>query len=289
MNKFRYSNVNVLTKADIVIIGVTDESKSHALRKGTSKGPDILRIITNETNFFTRNDNIIPISSMNGSIANKNIFDYGNVNRDDLFNVIHEIINLGKIPITIGGDHSITSDIINAIGETHGKIGLLYYDAHPDFVTSTRNYYGSVLTDAWEYIDIEKSLLIGIRAAEEEELKNLKEAGLRFITPIDIERDGTSKILKEFELINTNKKKYISIDLDCLDPAFAPGVSVPSSGGISISTLLSLITYAISFGIVGLDITEFVPGHDIGNLTAFAASRILLESIGSIPLGQHSN
>lgn len=283
MTNFKYSNVDNISKADIILIGVADESKSHAIRKGTSRGPDVLRSLTNEVNFFSRNGNTIPISSMYGSISNKNIFDYGNVDREELYNVIYNISSLRKIPITIGGDHSITSIIIKAIGDVHGKIGLLYYDAHPDFVSSTKNYYGSVLTDSFNYIDIDKSLLIGIRAAESEEIKNLTESGLRFFSPIDIDLQGTSKILKEIQPINKNEKKYISVDLDCLDPAFAPGVSVPSSGGLSTVTLLSLITSAISFGILGLDIMEFVPDHDINNLTAFVASRLILESIGSIP------
>ncbi|MBA3284099.1 MAG: arginase family protein, partial [Nitrosopumilus sp.] len=78
--------------------------------------------------------------------------------------------------------------------------------------------------------------------------------------------------------------RYISIDLDCLDPAFAPGVSVPSPCGLSSIDLICLLKLAISSGIVGLDIVEFSPDFDVNNITASLVARILLESIASIKM-----
>ena len=68
------------------------------------------------------------------------------------------------MPVVIGGDHSITSVVLQAIGDVYGKIGLFYFDAHPDFVSSTINYYGSVLTDSYHWIDFPNSMLIGTRS-----------------------------------------------------------------------------------------------------------------------------
>ena len=86
MVRFYHSNVDDISKSDIVIIGVPDESKSHATRKGTSRGPDIIRIASNQSDFFKRNGKIIPICSMDGRrIDDKKIFDYGNINRLDLY------------------------------------------------------------------------------------------------------------------------------------------------------------------------------------------------------------
>ncbi len=282
MVRLYHSTVDGISEADIVIIGIADESKSHAKRKGTSKGPDIIRIASNDSDFFERNGKIIPICPMNGYINNKKIFDDGNIQRQDLYQLIFDLVSIKKIPIIIGGDHSITTIALQAINDSFGKVGLLYFDAHPDFVSSTTDYYGSVLTDSSNCIDYEKSLLIGTRSAEPEELRNAYNVGLEVVTPIDIAEQGIGNIADRIKCRNNNGRRYISIDLDCLDPAFAPGVSVPSPCGISSIDLIYLSKLAISSGIVGLDVVEFTPDFDINNITASLAARILLESIASI-------
>lgn len=286
MVSFNYSNVDDISKADIVLIGIPDESKSHSIRKSASKGPDILRFTSNETNFFKRNGEVIPICPMGGSIEGKNIFDYGNIERENLYDLVYNLISSNKIPIAIGGDHSITTIVLQAIGDFMGKIGLLYFDAHPDFVSSTTNYYGSVLTDAYKMIDFDKSLLIGIRSAEPEELENAYNANLEIVTPIDMNSLGLTRISEIIKSKSSTDKKYISIDLDCLDPAFAPGVSVPSPGGLSSLDLISLVKLVTSTGIIGLDIVELSPDYDINNMTAMLSARILLEAIASINIGE---
>lgn len=283
---FTYSNVREVSKAEIVIIGVPDETKSHSKRKGTSKGPDVLRMVTNESNFFERDGSIIPICPMRGNLNEKYIFDYGNVNREELYRIVFHLVSNNKIPIVIGGDHSITTIILQAIGDSIGKIGLLYFDAHPDFVSSTTDYYGSVLTDSSEWIDFNESLLIGTRSAETEELENAQRSEIEIVTPLDINEKGISKIMDKVKSKYNSRRKYMSIDLDCLDPAYAPGVSVPSAGGISSIDLITLIKQAVSLGIVGMDIVELSPDFDVNNTTSLLTSRILLESIASIKSSQ---
>ncbi len=279
---FTYSNVKEVSKAEIVIIGVPDETKSHSKRKGTSNGPDVLRKVTNESNFFERDGNIIPICPMRGNLNEKYIFDYGNVTREELYRIVFHLVLNNKIPIVIGGDHSITTIVLQAIGDSIGKIGLLYFDAHPDFVSSTTDYYGSVLTDSTEWIDFNESLLIGTRSAETEELENAQRYEVEIVTPLDINENGISRIMEKVKSKYNRRRKYISIDLDCLDPAYAPGVSVPSAGGISSIDLITLIKQAVSLGIVGMDIVELSPDFDVNNMTSILTSRILLESISSI-------
>ena len=282
MAHFLHSTAHNVFEADIVIIGVPDESRSHAARKGASKGPDILRYVSNRSEFFERDGKVIPICPLLGRIDNKHIFDYGNIPRENLPKLISDLVSNNKIPIVIGGDHSITSIVLQSIGYIHGKIGLFYFDAHPDFVSSTTNYYGSVLTDSYQWIDFTKSLLIGTRAAEREELENAAKVGLEVITPINITELGISQIADKVRSKNCSNKKYISIDLDCLDPAYAPGVSLPTPCGLSSIELIYLIKLAISSGIIGIDLVELTPDFDLNNMTAHLAARILLESIASM-------
>src|ERR671918_215278 len=282
MVRLYQSNARSAFEADVVIVGVPDESKSHAKRKGASRGPDSLRQASNESGFFERNGKLIPVCPILGNISNKLIFDYGNIPKENLHELISDLVSNNKLPIVIGGDHSITSIVLQAIGNIHSKIGLFYFDAHPDFVSSSTNYYGSVLTDSYQWIDFVKSILIGTRAAEPEELENADRVGLEVITPIDISKLGISRIANKVRSKSCNNRKYISIDLDCADPAYAPGVSLPSPCGLSSIDLVYLIKLAISSGVVGIDIVELSPDFDLNNMTAHLAARILLESIASV-------
>ena len=281
MVHFYRSNVNTILDADIVLIGVPDESKSHAKRKGTNRAPDVIRLASNKCEFFERDGKIIPVSPMGGILENKKVLDFGNIRREELYQLMIDLVSNKKVPIIIGGDHSITSLALEAIGNVFGKISLLYFDAHPDFVSSTRNYYGSVLTDSAASIDFKKSMLIGTRAAEPEELANATKVGLEIITPLDIAELGVLNIANRF-MSKVNDKKYVSIDLDCLDPAFAPAVSVPTPCGLSSIDLIYLVKQAVESGIIGIDIVELSPDFDVNDITADLAARILLESIASV-------
>lgn len=282
MVRLYQSNARSAFEADVVIVGVPDESKSHAKRKGASRGPDSLRQASNESGFFERNGKLIPVCPILGKISNKLIFDYGNIPRENLQKLITDLVANNKIPIVIGGDHSITSTVLQAAGDIHGKLGLFYFDAHPDFVSSTTDYYGSVLTDSSRWIDFSKSMLIGTRAAEPEELDNAESVGLEVITPIDVAKSGISQVANKLQAKGYNNKRYVSIDLDCADPAYAPGVSLPSPCGLSSIDLVYLVKLVINSGIVGIDIVELSPDFDLNNMTANLAARILLESIASI-------
>jgi agmatinase len=282
MVRLYQSNVHSASEADVVIVGVPDESKSHAKRKGSSKGPDSLRQASNESGFFERNGKLIPVCPILGKISNKLIFDYGNIPRENLQKLITDLVANNKIPIVIGGDHSITSTVLQATGDIHGKLGLFYFDAHPDFVSSTTDYYGSVLTDSSRWIDFSKSMLIGTRAAEPEELENAESVGLEVITPIDVAKLGISRVANKLQAKGYNNRRYVSIDLDCADPAYAPGVSLPSPCGLSSIDLVYLVKLVVNSGIVGIDIVELSPDFDLNNMTANLAARILLESIASI-------
>lgn len=285
--KLLYSNVNSMSEADFVVIGVPDESRSFAKRRGARKGPNSLRIASSLFEFFERSGKIIPICPMKGTLEDKKIFDYGNISRTNLHKLIRGIVSAKKIPITIGGDHSITAIILDAIYKAFNgqKIALLYFDAHPDFVSSTRNYYGSVITDSLNYINFTKSILIGTRAAESEELENASKQKLEIISPIDIVELGINNTVKKIISRCGKSKIYLSVDLDCMDPGVAPGVSVPSPGGLFPLDLMYIIKkISEKLRIVGMDIVELSPDYDLNQNTANHAARLLMETISSLKI-----
>ena len=285
------SNVNSISSADIVIIGLPDESKSHAKRKGASKGPNNIRSASNEYEYFERDGKVIQIAPMAGDLESKKIFDFGNVDRDDLYRLVFDIASGNKIPVILGGDHSITTLSLRALNDAlDEKLSLLYFDAHPDFVTSTRDYYGSVLSDSVECINFNKSLLIGTRGAEPEELRNVKANRLEVITPLDILEEGVDAISRKIVTrCGQVSSVYVSVDLDCIDPGIAPGVSVPTPGGITPLELIYLTKKVCEkCNVVGLDIVELTPDYDLNNNTANIAARTLMESMASIKIRQEN-
>ena len=283
MVRLHRANAASMEDADIVVIGVPDESRSHAKRKGTSRAPDVLRIASNESEFFERGGKLIPTCPMRGTLEGKRVFDAGNVaGKEELQKIISRVISAGKLPIAIGGDHSLTTETIR-ITSKGKKLSLLYFDAHPDFVSSVRNYYGSVLTDSAQSLNFRKSMLIGTRAAEPEEMANAKKAGLKIVTPLDVAELGVNKVEQAIKSRTAGSKIYISVDLDCVDPASAPGVSVPSPAGLAAIDLIYLLNKVISGGnVVGIDIVELVPDYDVNGMTATLAARILSECIASV-------
>ncbi|MER3407382.1 MAG: hypothetical protein C4292_00745 [Nitrososphaera sp.] len=134
-------------------------------------------------------------------------------------------------------------------------------------------------------------MTIGTRAAEPEEMENASKVGLAVVTPIDIVEQGIHSVAEAILSRvaegggGEDRRVYVSIDLDCVDPASAPGVSVPSPGGLATVDLLYLLTKVMgSTGVVGFDIVELSPDYDLNNMTAHLAARVMSECISSLKL-----
>jgi agmatinase len=274
-----WANTDDFEKSEIVIVGVPDESQSHSLRKGTSEAPHFIREISNIRDSYTRKGTKSIGLPLSGTFQKK-VFDYGDIQREKIEEVYSKIISNSKIPILIGGDHSISSEVIKAISKKSEPISLVYFDAHPDFISSTTNYYGSVFQDALPHIDIKSSIQIGIRTPEQEEIDNIKKHNLKVITPFDIVEKGVKEIANTI-LQTIGKNVYISFDMDSVDPAFAPGVSVPVPMGLKNVEAVYLLKAIVNQGIIGMDLMEVCPSYDIKDRTSHLASRIIAEVISS--------
>ena len=276
--KICWANTDNFDEAEIVIVGIPDESKSHALRKGTSEAPHKIREISSIRDTYKRGNEISLGLPLDG--ITKKVYDYGNVERNQISETIEKIISKSKIPISIGGDHSLTTEIIKSVSKKYGPLSLVYFDAHPDFVSSVHGYYGSVFNDVLQYIDTKTSILVGIRTPEKEEIDNIKKYDLQVITPFDIIRNGIQKT-EEMILNRIGKNIYVSVDMDAIDPAFAPGVSVPVPLGLRNIEVALLLKSIVKRGICGLDIMEVCPNYDTKDRTSHLASRIISEVISS--------
>lgn len=278
MEKICWANTENFNDARFVIVGIPDESQSHALRKGTEEAPMKIRQISNIRDSYERNGKITVGRPVKGTT--KKVHDLGNITRNQIKDTFKKIRDTSKIPISIGGDHSITKEIIKSLTKQNEKISLVYFDAHPDFVSSYTNYYGSVVTDVLSDIKIESSVQIGIRTPEEEEMENLKKYNLQVITPFDIKKDGIENIANSI-LNKLGKNVYVSLDMDCIDPSFAPGVSVPVPLGLTSTDCVYLLQRIAEKGIIGMDVMEVCPNFDIKDRTSHLASRIISEVLFS--------
>ncbi|QLH06309.1 arginase family protein [Nitrosopumilus ureiphilus] len=278
MEKICWANTDNFDESEFIIVGIPDESQSHALRKGTTEAPFKIRQISNQRDSYERNGEKSLGRPFQGS--EKKIHDIGNISREQIKALYDRISSLSKIPVSIGGDHSITSQIINTMATRLGKISLVYFDAHPDFVSSTTNYYGSVINDVLSNIEIESSVQIGIRTPEQEELDNVKKHNLSVITPFDIAEQGIEQIANSV-LDRLGDNVYVSFDMDCIDPAYAPGVSVPVPLGLNSTDAVYLLQKIAKKGIIGIDIMEVCPSFDVKDRTSHLASRIISEVLYS--------
>ena len=180
-----------------------------------------------------------------------------------------------KYCISIGGDHSITYPIISAYGPFFPKINIVHFDAHPDLY---KNFDDNPFSHASPFARIMENNLassltqIGIRTMNEHQKNQAMQYGVNVIA-----MDQISSGLK----LNFIDPVYISIDLDGLDPAFAPGVSHPEPGGLSTREVIDIISN-IDGRVIGADIVEYNPDRDINNLTAITAAKLLKEVMGKI-------
>ena len=144
-----------------------------------------------------------------------------------------------------------------------------------------------MITDSFNHINFTKSILIGTRAAELEELENASKQKLEIITPINIIESGMNNTVKKIISKCRSGKVYLSVDLDCMDPGVAPGVSVPAPGGLFPLDLMYIIKKICEkVQIVGMDIVELSPDYDLNQNTANHAARLLMETISSLKIRQ---
>lgn len=278
--KICWANTVDLDSAQVVIIGIPSEVGSHASRKGSSKAPGTIRMVSNQMDVYLHKKTN-SLANPVGGTPSVRVFDYGDINSGEIS--VFDKIAGSKIPITIGGDHSNTAPIIKSLAKKLGPISLVYFDAHPDMVSSRGSYYGSTVFDSLPHIDAKSSALVGIRSPEQEEVENINKCQILVVSPFDVVQKGIDKIV-EILLGTVKGNVYISLDMDCIDPAYAPGVSVPVPIGLSSLDVTYLVKKLAQKGIIGFDIMEVCPPHDLNHVTSHLASRLIGEVLCSLKI-----
>lgn len=199
--------------------------------------------------------------------------------------VAADLFDKNKIPVAIGGEHTITLGLLKALRSKSQQTAIVVFDAHLDL---RKEFLGLNLSHTTfmrlvnENINPAKIIEVGTRAICKEELQYSKKTGIEYITSHQIRKKAPSEIAKEIKTkISSYENVYLSIDMDVLDPAFAPGVQNPEPEGIETHTLLDIISSLCDNRILGFDVVEVSPIYDNG-LTAITASKIILELLSQI-------
>ena len=199
--------------------------------------------------------------------------------------VIKELFVGKKMPIVIGGEHTITLGILKGLISKPQKTAIVVFDAHLDL---RKEFLGLTLSHTTfmrlinENIQPAKIIEVGTRAVCSEELDYSKKNGIDFITSHQIRQKGTSVIKNEINnILSSYENVYLSIDMDVLDPAYAPGVQNPEPEGIKTNELLDILCSLSLNKIIGFDVVEVAPIYDTG-ITAISAAKIILELLSAI-------
>ncbi|HML03504.1 MAG TPA: agmatinase [Candidatus Bathyarchaeia archaeon] len=196
--------------------------------------------------------------------------------------VVKDIVDSRKIPVLIGGEHTIT---LGAVKGLSTKAAVISFDAHLDLrneymnlKTSHTTFMRRINEQAAPQVIIE----IGTRAVCQEELMYAKKAGVKFFTTQQIRKDGTAKTVSAVEkILGDCKSVYLTIDMDVFDPAFAPAVQNPEPDGLSPEVFFDLLEGVCDNRVIALDLVEVCPHYDSG-ATAALAVKTLFEALCNI-------
>ena len=260
------------SSATVIAIGLPTSKNSSHLRAGPEAPSRIANeLLRDEGNPFAENAR---------DLSGPGVFEFlGNVEleSEDEFDRIRQIsaaaFRAGKRPLFIGGDHSVTYPIVAGLSEVHGPVSILHFDAHPDLYD---NFQNNPLSHASPFA----------RILENGFASSLWQFGIRTLTPHQCAQISRFKVHcnemrdhKKWRAPTFDGPVYITVDLDALDPAFAPGVAHQEPGGMSVRDILDVLNECPGM-VVGSDIVEYHPNRDINGITAVVAAKLARELVG---------
>ncbi len=203
---------------------------------------------------------------------------------EDIEAHVGRIVSAGVVPLSVGGDHSISHPILKAVGRER-PVGMIHIDAHCDTggaFDGTKFHHGGPFRNAVldGVLDPARTIQIGIRGSAEYLWEFSYEAGMTVIHAEEMPALGIPAIIAKAREIVGDGPTYLSFDIDSLDPAYAPGTGTPEIGGPSTREVLELLRGLKGLNLVGGDVVEVAPQYDATTNTAQAGAQVLFEILG---------
>lgn len=269
-----------LTGADVAVFGVPLDTAT-TNRPGTRFGPRAIRaasaVMAWERPYgmeFNPFDELAVID------YGDCFFDFGKPETvpDEIEKQAFRIIDQGPALLSLGGDHFIAYPLLKAHAKKYGqRLSLLHFDAHSDTWADEddRIDHGTMFYWAAKYgiVDPKASVQIGLRT------HNSDTMGFNICDAPMVHEQGIDAVIAETRKHLGDNPVYVSFDIDCLDPSYAPGTGTPVCGGLSSHQAMAILRGLKGINVVGMDVVEVAPAYDIGEITALAASHLAMEML----------
>jgi agmatinase len=283
----RLPTLDEVSRADVGVVGIPFDS-GVTYRPGARFGPIAVRAASRLLRSYHPGLDVLPFAS-------QQVVDAGDItctpfSIDEAIGQIQEgITALGhriERLVSVGGDHTIALPLLRTVRERHGPVALVHFDAHLD---TWDTYFGAAYTHgtpfrrAWEegLLLKDQAIHVGIRGPlfSPEDLVDDAGFGFDIVSSSDVLAEGIAQTVQHVRERVGDAPVYLSIDIDTLDPAFAPGTGTPEAGGMSSRELLGIVRGLRGLDLVGADVVEVAPAYDHAEITAVAAAHIVYELV----------
>ncbi|MEU5269193.1 agmatinase [Streptomyces hygroscopicus] len=291
----RLPRLDEVARADVAVVGVPFDA-GVSYRPGARFGPAAVREASRLLRPYHPGLDVSPFATQQvadaGDIA-VNPFDIG----EAIETIQHAAGSLqadGTRLVTIGGDHTVALPLLRAAARRHGPVAVLHFDAHLD---TWDTYFGAEHTHGTPFRRaVEEGILdtsalshVGTRGPlyGKQDLTEDQKLGFGIVTSADVYRRGADEVADQLRQRIGDRPLYISIDIDCLDPAHAPGTGTPEAGGLTSRELLEILRGLAGCRLVGADVVEVAPAYDHAEITSVAASHIAYDLISLLALQEN--
>ncbi|MEV4057637.1 agmatinase [Amycolatopsis sp. NPDC049688] len=290
----RLPRIDQVERADVAVVGVPFDS-GVSYRPGARFGPAAVREASRLLRPYHPELDVSPF-------AEKQVVDAGDIAVNP-FNIGEAIETLqqeaealqanGTRLVTVGGDHTIALPLLRAAAKQHGPVALLHFDAHLD---TWDTYFGEPYTHGTPFrraseegiLDTSALSHVGTRGPlyGKRDLEEDRRLGFGIVTSGDVLRRGVAETVDALRQRIGDRPLYVSVDIDVLDPAHAPGTGTPEAGGMTSRELLEILRGLRDLNLVGADVVELAPAYDHAEITAIAASHVAYDLVSLLTLGK---
>ena len=280
LSLFRRPYSKQIDDSDLIISGVPYDL-AVTNRPGARFGPRGIRAASSHNSWFGASWpwDFDPFKQIKATDYGDCAVDHGHPERipDSIEAHARHVLSGGAKILTMGGDHFIAYPILKAVSEKYGTVSLVHFDAHSDtwYEEGERIDHGTMFYHAARkgYVAPEQSVQIGLRTWNPDNL------GFNVLDADFVHQEGVSAVVEKTLSIVGDNPVYMSFDIDCLDPSFAPGTGTPVCGGLSTYQAQSIIRGLKPLNFIGMDLVEVAPAYDHAEITALAAASLILDFI----------
>ena len=286
----RLPELREVGRADVAIVGVPFDS-GVSYRPGARFGPSHVRASSKLLRTYNPVQDVEPFAAQQvadaGDIA-CNPFDIQDAIKQ-IDQGVRAVLDHSDKLITIGGDHTIALPLLRVMHEMHGEVAVVHFDAHLD---TWDTYFGAPLTHGTPFrraseeglIDKTGSMHVGIRGPlySREDLSDDQVLGFQVVGAHDMDDLGWRGVIEQVRRRVGDRPTYVSLDIDVLDPAFAPGTGTPEAGGLTSRELLHILRGFAELNLIGADVVEVSPAYDHAEMTGIAAAHAAYELVSAM-------